>query len=417
MDNSPEAVKGRVRSMTKAIRYKARKEGNLMKAFNDYMGSQSGISATERAAIKSSLGLSENKWRTLKSDWRSDLVEVSSMTDEKDDKMIKEKKVKNKIFINPTMGMKEAFEEIGGTILEVAELSDDIETEERKKELFEKSREKDIEQGRVPGRLGESMSPKEIQLQKRRSQIDMMIARDRRREIAKAANNKNQEAPTKAVGEGYGMGEIDQKVGAVTPIPKKEQDAAKARILAKAKAKREARMKEDTKLSLDDFMGEAMRPGPRQKAMAAKQYQPYKKGGGTYSSRDKATAHNVAVRNDGPGTPGYEKKSTGGKGARYAGYGDQGAGNKARRWMGEKPLRGDTRKEEFASEEASDAMKDRRMERGGVGGNIDYSRPPAAPNLAGKKKPMKGGPSALDIVKAQIRAKHGKGAIMDTKKK
>jgi len=57
------------------------------------------------------------------------------------------------------------------------------------------------------------------------------------------------------------------------------------------------------------------------------------------------------------------------------------------------------------------------MERGGVGGNTDYSRPPAAPNLAGKKKPMKGGPSALDIVKAQIRAKHGKGAIMDTKKK
>ena len=44
MDNSPEAVKGRVRSMTKAIRYKARKEGNLMKAFNDYMGSASLVS-------------------------------------------------------------------------------------------------------------------------------------------------------------------------------------------------------------------------------------------------------------------------------------------------------------------------------------------------------------------------------------
>ena len=306
MDNSPEAVKGRVRSMTKAIRYKARKEGNLMKAFNDYMGSQSGISATERAAIKSSLGLSENKWRTLKSDWRSDLVEVSSMTDEKDDKMIKEKKVKNKIVINPTMGMKEAFEEIGGTILEVAELSDD--SEDKKKELLEKSREKDIEQGRIPGRLGEAMSPKEIQLQKRRSQIDMMIARDRRREIAKAANDKNQEAPTKAVGEGYGMGEIDQKVGAVTPIPKKEQDAARARILAKAKAKREARMKEETE----------------------------------------------------------------------------------------------------------DSLRDKRQMYGGVDGNVDYSRPPAAPNLAGKKKSS--GKSALDIVKAQIRAKHGKGAIMDTKK-
>ena len=175
-----------------------------------------------------------------------------------------------------------------------------------------------------------------------------------------------------------------------------------------------------------------------------------------------------------------------------AGYGDQGAGNKARRRAGEQPMRGnrDPRNEEFTSEEASmttqelqlqkkkaridrmiaqkrqqdlskktggdpqptkamgegmecvhnpkgkncpvhgkeecpaltkeeasDAMKDRRMERGGVGGNTDYSRPPGKPNLAGKKKPKSGGPSALDFVKAQIRAKHGQGAIIDTKKK
>ena len=73
--------------------------------------------------------------------------------------------------------------------------------------------------------------------------------------------------------------------------------------------------------------------------------------------------------------------------------------------------------EEVVNEEGADRLKDRRMERGGVDGNVDYSRPPATPNLAGKKKPNKGGPSALDIVKAQIRAKHGKGAIMDTKKK
>ncbi len=99
MDNSPEAVKGRVRSMTKAIRYKARKEGNLMKAFNDYMGSQSGISATERSAVKSSLGLSENKWRTLKSDWRSDLVEVSSMTDDMDGKKLKKKRLRIRLLL------------------------------------------------------------------------------------------------------------------------------------------------------------------------------------------------------------------------------------------------------------------------------------------------------------------------------
>ena len=67
-------------------------------------------------------------------------------------------------------------------------------------------------------------------------------------------------------------------------------------------------------------------------------------------------------------------------------------------------------------EEASDAMKDRRMERGGVGGNVDYKRAPKPANTAGKKKPYDG-MSALDFVKADIRKKHGKGAIMDTKKK
>ena len=65
-------------------------------------------------------------------------------------------------------------------------------------------------------------------------------------------------------------------------------------------------------------------------------------------------------------------------------------------------------------EETEDSLRDKRQMYGGVDGNVDYSRPPAAPNLAGKKKSS--GKSALDIVKAQIRAKHGKGAIMDTKK-
>ena len=37
--------------------------------------------------------------------------------------------------------------------------------------------------------------------------------------------------------EGYAPGDVDQKVGAVTAIPKNEQDAARARLLAKTKAK------------------------------------------------------------------------------------------------------------------------------------------------------------------------------------
>ena len=89
------------------------------------------------------------------------------------------------------------------------------------------------------------------------------------------------------------------------------------------------------------------------------------------------------------------------------------------------------KKEEFINEEDYDRMKDRRMERGGVGGNRRYDRPPArkATNAELGIKPGKTqlqkdmekkhgkGKSAMDIVRAEIRAKHGKGAIMDTKKK
>jgi len=81
--------------------------------------------------------------------------------------------------------------------------------------------------------------------------------------------------------------------------------------------------------------------GERKRRAREKSFSPYAR------QKDKETLHNLGTRNDGPGTPGYEKKSTGGKGARYAGYGDQGAGNKARRRMGQEPLRGNTRKEQL----------------------------------------------------------------------
>ena len=54
------------------------------------------------------------------SNWRQDLSEV--MTDEIDSKPIKEKKIKNKIKVNPTLG--EAVENIGGTLIEMVEIED-----------------------------------------------------------------------------------------------------------------------------------------------------------------------------------------------------------------------------------------------------------------------------------------------------
>ena len=69
-------------------------------------------------------------------------------------------------------------------------------------------------------------------------------------------------------------------------------------------------------------------------------------------------------------------------------------------------------------EATEDSLKDRRMERGGVDGNNRYNKPVSnTPNTFGKKKPVVGGPSALERVKASITAKYGQGAIIDTKKK
>ena len=57
-DNSPEAIKARVMQHVRAIRYRARKEGDqLNKAYNDYMAGQAGISATEKSMVKERLGL------------------------------------------------------------------------------------------------------------------------------------------------------------------------------------------------------------------------------------------------------------------------------------------------------------------------------------------------------------------------
>ena len=231
-----EDQKQRITQISKAIRYKARKEGgNLFKAFNDYMGSASGVSATERQAVKQKLGLTE-----VYSSWRDDLREVAdipSSEPKKDNEMkqaIKEKKVSNKVVINPPM--KEAIESLGGVIVEATEFID----------------------------IEEEMTPEE----------------------KKAVKNKEM-------------------------MMKKQHMLDKQRM----------QMQKQGRLATSSQM-----------------------------------------------------------------------------------------------EETEDSLRDKRMERGGVGGNIRYDIPPkASTNTFGKKKPS--GKSALDMVKSDIRAKYGKGAIIDTKKK
>ena len=66
-------------------------------------------------------------------------------------------------------------------------------------------------------------------------------------------------------------------------------------------------------------------------------------------------------------------------------------------------------------EETEDSLRDRRMERGGVDGNVRYDK---APKFApGPKKKSSGSDKAIDFVRKEITAKYGKGALIDTKKK
>jgi len=74
----------------------------------------------------------------------------------------------------------------------------------------------------------------------------------------------------------------------------------------------------------------------------------------------------------------------------------------------DQPTKGGRRK--TVDESAEDRLRDQRMERGGVAGNVDYRRP--AKNAATGSKKKYDGMSALEKVKAELEKKHGKGSVM-----
>ena len=82
--------------------------------------------------------------RLRKSDWREDLREVINRpeTEEKAEKKVDEKKVKNKVVINPSF--KEAIEEIGGELLEVTEM-DDVEKKQDDTQAKQAAHKKQLE--------------------------------------------------------------------------------------------------------------------------------------------------------------------------------------------------------------------------------------------------------------------------------
>ena len=260
------------------------------------------------------------------SNWRQDLSEV--ITDETNDKPIKEKKVNNKITVNPKLG--EAVEELGGTLLEMVEIDEfDAVVESVYDELIEEGfSEDEVERG-----IETALTTLE------EGYYDSAVA------ASKAAAAKNRgETPKKSM---------------------------KDRLKSAAKKA---------------IMGTARAAGKVMKAKAAVQAAPGRAKAKVRSIGDRVKA--VAKKGYEQGRGPVEKKTT---------YRNAGAGRK-----------------EKIGEATEDSLRDRRMERGGVDGNTRYDK---APKFTSGPKKKYDGMSALDYVKADIRKKHGKDAIIDTKKK
>ena len=202
-EESPDEVKSKVSQYAKAIRYRARKTGvPVSKAYNDFMGSQSGVSATEKQMVKQRLGLTgggvsestnvhgnvENPSKDLKSlvkkaskrvdadvdgdidkddskegemgefvpspdgkkklkpkvqkegysNWRHDLTEVMDDAESETSKKVDVMKGSKKNKIKINPVMGEEIKKLGGTILEVTEIEEAEMSPEEKKTLSNK---------------------------------------------------------------------------------------------------------------------------------------------------------------------------------------------------------------------------------------------------------------------------------------
>ena len=282
------------------------------------------------------------------SNWRNDLSEV--MTDDIDSKPIKEKNVKNKIKINPKLG--EAIEEIGGTVVEMLEVDEAV-------------------YGGTPAKKEE---PKDNRM------------------TVTAADKKGNTPAYQAYKAGNKKYKAADHMGEDTEVEEGYKELSRD--------KRNTMFRKAGNLSRTALQG------------GDKGTEAHKKSGKIVKAlnKDAEKYNRNDVKEEASMTP--QELQLQKKKARI----DRMIAQKRQQDLSKKKSGGD-QPAKAMGEETEDSLKDRRMERGGVDGNNRYKS--ATKNVAmggGKKKPYDG-MSALEKVKASIRAKHGQGAIMDTKKK
>ena len=199
VENPSKDLKGAVKKAVKRIDHNVSgdvdKNDKSMGNYGEFVPSADG-----KKKLTTKIGESYSSWRT-------DLAEVM---DDIESKPIKEKSVKNKVTINPKLS--EAVEEIGGQVLEVTEVQEEA-----------------------------SMSPQEIQLQKKKAMIDKLIATKRQQGLTKA---KKSEEPAKAVGEEMSIKDqmrISQEYNRKSPEEKKAIYKKAVAGIPKGKPKKDTR--------------------------------------------------------------------------------------------------------------------------------------------------------------------------------
>ena len=421
------------------------------------------------------------------SSWRTDLSEV--MTDEMDDKPIKEKNIKNKIKINPTMG--EAVEELGGTLIEEIEVDEmDYVVESVYDELIEEGFSEDDVEEAIEYALTEAKvtyghdteTPRQKMMKQAKGRLRFLgrkageKVQQAKQQVGKSTNKLRGKAAGAAVAATMAGGiakDQARRTGravkqAVTSAPEKAKKGVKGYIKKQAQ-KVVKRMSEENISEVEDkkFIQKAIKkPGALKQALNVPKNEPIpvdklkaaakKPGKMGQRARLAMTLKDIRMKNEEveavdekfsmaadsskPESPRPTKmpKSRERNIGKHNDWKDN-----PNRDFGERPEKGKklksrasavvqsqrrTDKEVGVREQSEDSLRDRRMERGGVDGNTRYDKTPKAPNTkkfgTGKtalqkdmEKKYGKGASAMDIVKAEIRAKHGKGAIMDTKKK
>ena len=339
---------------------------------------------------------SQKKMSESISDWRQELAEI--MTDDIDSKPIKEKKVSNKVTINPKLG--EAVEKLGGEILEMTEVDEATYGSSNKpaptdKRLTVTNADK---AGNTPAYQKMKAGDKSYKAADHMKEGDGDPCWDSHKQVGmkkkggKMVPNcvpKNEEVEVEEGMKPLPKNKMFRKAGnlgrdVVSPSVTDDQrqkayDRSKKIVKTLNKANEEIEVSEDMETPKGQQIQKKQLELDRRKLRLRMQA----------AQKKQATAADTVV----------EKHEC------------------AHNMKGKDcPVHG---KEDCSSmdEATEDSLRDRRMERGGVDGNNRYNSAPKNVAMGGGKKKPYDGMSALDKVKASIRAKHGQGAIMDTKKK